>query len=77
MPSTGLTMDTRLVRNPADDYRPPEHLTADGEKISDPAHAVEDIPPKRFIRMPVFYMLWPALAMVTGGGLTAIGLITA
>ena len=36
-----------------------------------------DVPPAKFIRMPTFYLLWLALAMVIGGGLTAIGLIPA
>ncbi len=33
--------------------------------------------PKVFVKTPYFYILWLALAMVIGGGLTAIGLITA
>ncbi|HOD92621.1 MAG TPA: MFS transporter [Clostridia bacterium] len=38
---------------------------------------VEDIPPNLFIKRKEFYILWGALAMVIGGGLTAIGLIPA
>lgn len=38
---------------------------------------VVDITPGEFIRTPRFYLLWLALAMVIGGGLTAISLFTA
>jgi len=65
----------RLIRNPPDGYNAPERKTAAGRLAA--AAVVEDVPPKRFIRTPVFYLLWVALAMVIGGGLTAIGLITA
>ncbi len=64
----------RLIRNPPDGYTAPERKTAAGRLA---VAVVEDVPPKRFIRTPVFYLLWVALAMVIGGGLTAIGLITA
>jgi MFS transporter, OFA family, oxalate/formate antiporter len=66
----------RLIRNPPDGYTAPERKAAAG-RLAAAAAAVEDVPPKRFIRTPVFYLLWVALAMVIGGGLTAIGLITA
>ena len=65
----------RLIKNPPDGYSAPEQSTAAGRLAA--AAVVEDVPPKRFIRTPVFYLLWVALAMVIGGGLTAIGLITA
>jgi OFA family oxalate/formate antiporter-like MFS transporter len=38
--------------------------------------AAKDVPPGAFLRTPVFYGLWAALAAVIGGGLTAIGLLT-
>lgn len=65
----------RLIKNPPDGYTAPERKTAAGRLAA--AAVVEDVPPNRFIRTPVFYLLWVALAMVIGGGLTAIGLITA
>lgn len=65
----------RLIKNPPDGYSAPERKTAAGRPVA--AAVVEDVPPKRFVRTPVFYLLWVALAMVIGGGLTAIGLITA
>jgi len=65
----------RLIKNPPDGYSAPDRKTAAGRPAA--AAVVEDVPPKRFVRTPVFYLLWVALAMVIGGGLTAIGLITA
>ncbi len=50
---------------------------AKDRKTLNPADVPEEILPKVFLKMPVFYILWLALAMVIGGGLTAIGLITA
>jgi len=36
-----------------------------------------NVTPREFIRTPIFYGLWLALAAVIGGGLTAIGLLSA
>jgi OFA family oxalate/formate antiporter-like MFS transporter len=66
----------RLVKTPPENYSAKEKIIVsdtDEEKITDS----KDIPPKVFIKTPYFYILWLALAMVIGGGLTAIGLITA
>ena len=66
----------RLIKNPPDGYIPPKKKEAVGSKIKKPA-LTEDMSPKQFIRTKEFYLLWLALAMVIGGGLTAIGLIPA
>ena len=42
-----------------------------------PTVAVQDVAPRDFVKDPVFFLLWLALASVIGGGLTAIGLLTA
>ncbi len=67
----------RTIRNPHDGYIAPTNKGPVTHRAGKAPAVVEDIPPRRFVRMPVFYMLWLALAMVIGGGLTAIGLITA
>ncbi len=54
-----------LIRNPPEGTDP---LARSSEK---------EITPAKFIRTPVFYGLWAALAAVIGGGLTAIGLLSA
>lgn len=67
----------RLVKNPPEDFAAslPEKKATDktGKSKSD----IKDVPPGEFVQTSVFYLLWLALAMVIGGGLTAIGLITA
>lgn len=63
----------RLIKNPPADY----HVNDGPGKGKKTLSKVADVPPGRFVRTPVFYLLWLALAMVIGGGLTAIGLIPA
>lgn len=70
-------LGARLVKNPPEGYKDYITNSLDNKKIIKPVVEIVDIPPKRFIKMPVFYLLWLALAMVIGGGLTAIGLIPA
>ena len=65
----------RLMKNPPEDWTPPN--TNSDSKNNIVSTVIEDIPPKEFIKTPKFYILWLALASVIGGGLTAIGLLTA
>ncbi len=67
----------RIIENPPDGYKCPNINGSVKSSKMKPITVVEDVPPGRFIRTPVFYLLWLALAMVIGGGLTAIGLIPA
>lgn len=67
---------TRLVRNPPDGWTPPQRAGS-SHRILAKKQAAKDLSPKEFIRTPVFYGLWVALAAVIGGGLTAIGLLSA
>ena len=67
----------RIIKNPPQGKVTLESKKSLGSISSKSPTDVEDVPPGRFIKMPVFYLLWVALAMVIGGGLTAIGLITA
>ena len=67
----------RLIKNPPDGYDCFNEYGSEKSKTIKPIAEVKDVPPRLFIRMPVFYLLWLALAMVIGGGLTAIGLIPA
>jgi len=62
----------RLVKNPPENWNPPKSK----ESINDKEEKI-DVVPREFIKTPRFYMLWLALASVIGGGLTAIGLLTA
>lgn len=62
----------RLVKNPPEDWSPPSSNNSDNEK-----QEVINVKPREFIKTPRFYILWLALASVIGGGLTAIGLLTA
>lgn len=71
--TTVALFGARLIKNPPDGYR----LASVNDKTIKPVTKVEDVHPKQFIRTPIFYLLWLALAMVIGGGLTAIGLIPA
>ncbi|NLC39960.1 MAG: OFA family MFS transporter [Clostridiaceae bacterium] len=67
----------RLIKNPPETYAPsPDKTDSEADAVKNTVRVV-DIPPTKFIRMPTFYLLWLALAMVIGGGLTAIGLIPA
>jgi OFA family oxalate/formate antiporter-like MFS transporter len=67
----------RLMKNPPQGYY--DYIVADHEKSggSKSLDKVEDLPPREFAKTPEFYLLWLGLAMVIGGGLTAIGLIPA
>ena len=67
----------RLIKNPPEGYNSLNVNKSTKNNTVNVVTEVEDIPPGRFIRTPVFYLLWLALAMVIGGGLTAIGLIPA
>ena len=67
---------TTLLRNPPMGWEPPNLAASATHPVQIPA-AVEDVAPRDFIKKPVFYVLWLALASVIGGGLTAIGLLTA
>lgn len=60
----------RIIKNPPDGYLCPQKKKSSNLDV-------ENITPKQFVKTKVFYMLWLALAMVIGGGLTAIGLIPA
>ena len=67
----------RLIKNPPEDWDPLPNKNHSDTKTVDVKAQLVDVPPAKFIRMPTFYLLWLALAMVIGGGLTAIGLIPA
>jgi len=65
-----------LIRNPPQNWSPPQK-TGSSHKASTLKHtSSNDIPPGKFLQTSVFYGLWLALAAVIGGGLTAIGLLT-
>lgn len=67
----------RIIKNPPDGYScPPKKESLTGKKTRTNM-VVKDVSPKEFVKTKVFYILWLALAMVIGGGLTAIGLIPA
>ena len=65
-----------LIKNPPSNWKAPENVNSNF-KVKDVIKVVEEVTPQEFIRTPRFYMLWLALAAVIGGGLTAIGLLTA
>ena len=67
----------RLIENPPDDYFVKKQKVNVGEQSDKRTLTGEDMPPKVFIKTSYFYLLWLALAMVIGGGLTAIKLLTA
>ncbi len=67
----------RIMKNPPDGYHSSIVNGSANSKTMKPVAVVPDVPPSRFVRTPEFYLLWLALAMVIGGGLTAIGLIPA
>lgn len=66
----------KLVRNPPPGWSPPQSDDSDSESKSE-STVIENVSPREFVKTPRFYMLWLALASVIGGGLTAIGLLTA
>lgn len=72
----GAIVGARLMRNPPPDWQAPERIDKSVHHKANPS-VIKDTPPAEFIRTPMFYILWVALASVIGGGLTAIGLITA
>lgn len=65
-----------LIKNPSANWVPPPSVKR--KKRVQPVRAAiaQDMTPKVFIRTPIFYGLWLALAAVIGGGLTAIGLLS-
>lgn len=65
----------RLIKNPPADFDPFPAKDNSEAEIGEEPTAVVDVPPGEFVKSPIFYLLWLALAMVIGGGLTAIGLI--
>ncbi|MBI9011348.1 MAG: OFA family MFS transporter [Clostridiales bacterium] len=70
-------LGARLLENPPSGYI---NMIIDGETKDVNGNSlseVKDVLPREFVKMPEFYLLWLALAMVIGGGLTAIGLIPA
>lgn len=66
-----------IIKNPPAGYLAPEPTNKNGVTSINPAALIKDITPQEFVKTPLFYILWLALAMVIGGGLTAIGLLTA
>ena len=70
-------MGARLMVNPPDGYTISDIGGSNKDKTGNTLKVIEDVPPGQFVRTAEFYMLWLALAMVIGGGLTAIGLIPA
>jgi MFS transporter, OFA family, oxalate/formate antiporter len=74
--TVGAFIGARLISNPPLDWVCPSPKRMYAHQKSRPDAAI-DIHPKKFIQTPMFYILWLALASVIGGGLTAIGLITA
>lgn len=70
--ATVALIGARLMKNPPKDYN---NYYVKNKTTT--INVVKDIPPKQFIKTPEFFLLWFALAMVIGGGLTAIGLIPA
>lgn len=70
------SIGAKLLRNPPVDWEPPQPAVSSTHPAQ-VAVAVEDVAPRDFVKKPVFFLLWIALASVIGGGLTAIGLLTA
>ncbi|MFW6301844.1 MAG: OFA family MFS transporter [Bacillota bacterium] len=66
----------RLIRNPPQEWTAPVSTNSNAQHKEDP-EIIEEVPPQEFIKTARFYILWLALAAVIGGGLTAIGLLTA
>ncbi len=70
-------LGARLMKNPPEGYNLLFNRGAERNVEEKSMTEVVDVSPRQFIRTPEFYLLWLALAMVIGGGLTAIGLIPA
>lgn len=66
-----------IIKNPPEGYITPANNSSKGIIGINAVVIAQDIPPREFIKTPLFFILWLALAMVIGGGLTAIGLLTA
>lgn len=66
----------KLIRNPPPGWSFPSKINSVPRSKVKPK-SNKNIQPKHFIKTPMFYILWLALAAVIGGGLTAIGLLTA
>ena len=67
----------RIIKNPPEGYNPPQQKNKSNNQSVAHIARIVDITPGQFVKTPMFYILWLALAMVIGGGLTAIGLLTA
>ncbi|HAS74188.1 MAG TPA: hypothetical protein DCS67_08610, partial [Clostridiales bacterium UBA8960] len=67
----------RIIKNPPDGYSCPNKKASVKGGATDSNAVSIDVSPRQFVKTKVFYVLWLALAMVIGGGLTAIGLIPA
>lgn len=67
----------RIIKNPPEGYTAPQNKDWKNMIGIDPEVIVEEVSPQEFVKTPLFFILWLALAMVIGGGLTAIGLLTA
>lgn len=70
-------LGARLIKNPPEGYQPSNEHRLMKTNDDKPVAVIKDVPPAEFVGRPEFYLLWLALAMVIGGGLTAIGLIPA
>ncbi|MGM0419573.1 MAG: L-lactate MFS transporter [Bacillota bacterium] len=66
----------KLVRNPPSEWISPETSNPNSQ-VKNKSEVIDELSPREFVRTPRFYLLWLALASVIGGGLTAIGLLTA
>jgi OFA family oxalate/formate antiporter-like MFS transporter len=66
----------KLIRNPPNEWIPLENTNSNSQLKVKPK-VIEELSPSEFIKTTRFYILWLALAAVIGGGLTAIGLLTA
>ena len=75
--ATIAMIGARIIKNPPEGYNPMQRTFETVDQPTVKPVVSSDITPGQFLRTPMFYILWLALAMVIGGGLTAIGLITA
>lgn len=65
----------KLIRNPPPDWTAPKDINTNSRSSDETV--IEEVTPQEFVKTARFYILWLALAAVIGGGLTAIGLLTA
>lgn len=75
--TTVAFLGARMIKNPPEGYICPQVQRQSKTTGHSSTQIVKDIPPRQFIKTRAFYILWLALAMVIGGGFTAIGLIPA